>query len=123
MDSYEVEVIVPNRLLSEEEFKEYNIRSNANTGEWDTDVLLNNFEILDLKEWGFNEFLLDKWAGDEFSDKNKEIDTNEFSDKMELKLLYTSDEYQFIQNELSKQDANKEIALLKILKYETQISL
>jgi len=51
----EIDVRVPNRKLTKEEFKEYNIRSNKNTGEGDFDALANNFEIQDLKEWGFKE--------------------------------------------------------------------
>lgn len=51
-DQDEIDVRIPNRKLTKEEFKEYNIRSNANTGEWDWDILANEFEIEDLKEWG-----------------------------------------------------------------------
>ena len=32
--------------------REANIRMNANTGEWDFDVLGNHFELEELKEWG-----------------------------------------------------------------------
>lgn len=35
----EIDVRVPNRKLTEAEFKEYNLRSNKNTGEWDFDFL------------------------------------------------------------------------------------
>jgi len=49
-----IEVRVPNRKLTDKEFKEYNIRSNKNTGSWDFDILANCFEIGDLCEWGFN---------------------------------------------------------------------
>lgn len=51
----EIEVRVPNRELTQEEFKEYLIRSNKNTGQWDFDVLANAFEITELKDWGFSE--------------------------------------------------------------------
>jgi DNA modification methylase len=62
-DNFEVDVIVPDRELSVEEFKEYNIRSNANTGEWDVDLLLNNFDVGDLVNWDFPQHLLDGYAG------------------------------------------------------------
>ena len=35
----EIEVRVPNRKLYADEFKEYNLRSNKNTGEWDWNLL------------------------------------------------------------------------------------
>src|SRR4030066_369569 len=51
----EIDVRLPSRKLTDKEFQEYNIRSNKNTGEWSFDGLANNFEIEDLKEWGFDE--------------------------------------------------------------------
>ena len=51
----EIDVRMPNRKLTEAEFKEYNLRSNKNTGEWNFDELANNFEVDDLLEWGFDE--------------------------------------------------------------------
>ena len=51
----EIDVRVPDRQLNEQEVKEYNIRSNRNTGEWDFDLLANNFEVDELLEWGFDE--------------------------------------------------------------------
>ncbi len=33
--------------------REANIRHNKNTGDWDFDVLANEFEMDDLKDWGF----------------------------------------------------------------------
>jgi len=48
-----IEVMVPNRHLNEEELEELNIRLNKNTGEWDFDILANEWEITDLLQWGF----------------------------------------------------------------------
>tara|TARA_Y100000034_G_scaffold116848_1_gene155690 strand:- start:145 stop:1224 length:1080 start_codon:yes stop_codon:yes gene_type:complete len=52
---YEVDVRVPNRTLTEQEFKEYNIRANKNTGEFDFDILSSSFEYEDLQDWGFSD--------------------------------------------------------------------
>jgi ParB-like chromosome segregation protein Spo0J len=41
--------------LSKEDEKELNIRLNKNTGEFDIDVLANNFEVDELKDWGFKD--------------------------------------------------------------------
>ena len=54
----EIDVRVPSRKLTEAEFKEYNLRSNKNTGEWNFDELANFDEDL-LKEFGFDENELD----------------------------------------------------------------
>lgn len=48
----EVECWVPDRKLTDEEIDELNIRLNR-TGEWDFDILANEFEIGDLMDWGF----------------------------------------------------------------------
>jgi len=55
----EIEVRVPNRPLSEKEAKEYLLRSNKNTGEWDWD-LLSNFDEEILKNVGFEDIEIDK---------------------------------------------------------------
>jgi DNA modification methylase len=49
----EIEVNVPNRMLEDKEVEECNIRLNRNTGEWDFDVLANEWETADLIDWGF----------------------------------------------------------------------
>lgn len=49
----EIEVRVPNRKLEIEEAKEYLIRSNKNSGEWDYDILGNEWDPHDLHEYGF----------------------------------------------------------------------
>jgi len=56
--SESVECWVPDRELDEKEVEELNIRLNKNTGEWDFDVLANEFELPDLVEWGFEPFEL-----------------------------------------------------------------
>ena len=43
--------------LSQEDERELNVRLNKNGGEWDMD-LLSNFDIVDLKEWGFKDIEL-----------------------------------------------------------------
>ena len=50
----EIEVRVPNRILFDSEVKEYCVRSNKNTGDWDWDILAAEFDPKDLMEWGFS---------------------------------------------------------------------
>ncbi len=49
-----VDVRVPSRKLTEDELKEYNLRSNKNTGEWDFDILANDFDPAMLTDVGFD---------------------------------------------------------------------
>ena len=41
--------------LSKEDEKELNIRLNKNSGEWDWDLLASEFDVGDLKDWGFED--------------------------------------------------------------------
>ena len=51
----ECECWIPDRELSDKEVEELNIRLNKNTGQWDFDVLANEFQLDDLLDWGFSE--------------------------------------------------------------------
>jgi hypothetical protein len=106
--------------LTEEEKKRFAIADNIGFGEWDLEIL-EEWDV-PFEEWGVE---LPEMESEpeilDYSDKNKEIDTNDYSDKMTLKFELTSEEYQFIQSELSKINASKEIALLKLMNYEPQI--
>lgn len=48
-----VDVRVPSRQLTDDERVELAIRLNRNVGEWDWDMLANEFEQEKLYEWGF----------------------------------------------------------------------
>lgn len=53
------QVLVASKELTNEEVDELAIRLNKNTGEWDWDILANEWEMKELIEWGFDvdEFL------------------------------------------------------------------
>jgi len=53
MGETEVDVYVPDRLLTPKQEEEVLVRANANTaGKWDWDLLANNFELEEINEWG-----------------------------------------------------------------------
>jgi len=53
MGEIEVDVYVPDRLLTPKQEEEVLVRANANTaGQWDFDILANEFENFELEEWG-----------------------------------------------------------------------
>ena len=54
-EDIEIDVRVPPEKLTEQEFKDYLIASNKDTGEWDHDKLAEEFTIEELLEKGFDE--------------------------------------------------------------------
>lgn len=53
------ECYTPDRQLTDKEMQELNIRLNKNiAGEFDYDILANDFGLSDLLEWGFEKFEL-----------------------------------------------------------------
>jgi len=76
---FQIDVRVPDRELSIDEARELNVRLNKNAGQWDFDILANNFELDDLLDWGFDkgELDLDLWAGDAPEDVEPQIDKAE----------------------------------------------
>ena len=75
----EIEVRVPVRKLTDEEFERYLIQSNKVTGSWDYNTLANVFDNDDLVSWGFSEVELGIGIDSEkdFSKANKEITPGE----------------------------------------------
>lgn len=45
---------MPDHTLSRKEMDEICLRMNRNVGEWNWDILANEFEIDDLLAWGFD---------------------------------------------------------------------
>jgi len=74
----EVDCWVPNRELTEEEVNHLCIGHNLNQGNWDYEILANEWEMLDLLEWGFTEQQL---LGLESEDKD---DTKSLEDDSEV---------------------------------------
>lgn len=53
MGETEVDVYVPDRLLTPKQEEEVLVRANANTaGQWDFDILANEFDIDEINDWG-----------------------------------------------------------------------
>jgi len=52
--SDEIEVLMPDRLLESDYFDRVNIRDNLGYGNWDVDILGNNWDAEQLIAWGMN---------------------------------------------------------------------
>ena len=79
-DDYEVAVRVASRALTEKEREKLVIFLHKGAaGDWDFDMLANEFELDDLLEWGFEpkELDLDLWAPESPEDVEPQIDKAE----------------------------------------------
>ncbi len=77
----EIDVRVPNRKLTKEEFEEYNLRSNISSGDWDFEAL-KSIDIEMLMDVGFDNDDLSKiW------DENLETEDDNFNTQKELEKI------------------------------------
>ena len=108
-----IDVRIPNRELTDEEAKEYNLRSNKNTGEWDFDKLLSMNEEL-LKDVGFDEAFFDNLLNKD--DKNAEDDDFEQPDTETLKTnIKLGDIIEIGEHRLMCGDSTSEEQVLKLM--------
>ena len=88
--------------LPKDKEKELNIRLNKSGGDFDMDILANQFEIEDLNDWGFSDLELGLKSFDfqeeEFNEFSDEID----SDKVKIELSMNIDTYKEIETELNQ---------------------
>jgi ParB-like chromosome segregation protein Spo0J len=61
--------------LTEEQQKEFIVKDNVGFGEWDWDILANQWDIKELEDWGLDGF--------PFED-NIEVEHNDISDNIEI---------------------------------------
>lgn len=50
-------VLMPDRVLSDDEFKRIMLRDNHNNGGWDMDALANEFDLEELRDIGLHEIM------------------------------------------------------------------
>lgn len=72
-----VEVLIPDRKLTQEELDRINIRDNLSFGEYDFDILGNRFDIDELLNFGMPEDMLIGFGDDELL---AEVDTTELEE-------------------------------------------
>ena len=97
--------------LSAEKQREFLIKDNVSGGEWDWNLLANEWDEIELKEWGLDLPIFDS----DYSDKNKEIDIDSLDNEMIIKLKYIEDEYNLVREQLSKIASTPEQAIWKLL--------
>lgn len=94
---YDIEVRIPNKQLDEKTCKEYLIRSNKSGGEWDWDVMANNFDVEELKDWGFQDYELSFYNEEEVEmdrdDLTKTMDSYLNGNIRQIVLYFKAEEY------------------------------
>ena len=95
---------------TEEQRRRFIIADNVGFGEWNYDDLANEWEAEDLEDWG-----LDLPLGQDFSDKNKEIDTDGFADEVTITLKYSEADHAKVRDALSRVASTPEQAVWKLL--------
>jgi len=88
----EVSIIIADNL-TEEQQREFLIKDNTSGGEWDWEVLANEWDNNQLEDWGLDIPEFESYNDINYSDKNKEIDTDFSGQKYTFKLEYTEEEY------------------------------
>ena len=98
--------------LTEEQQKEFIIKDNVGFGDWDWNILANEWDNEELNEWGLE---VPQFNTEDYSDKNKEIDVDSLDEIMTIKLNYTEEEYWKVKEQLLKIAATPEQAIWKLL--------
>ena len=109
----EVFIIKASELTPEEQ-NEFIIKDNVSFGEWDFDLLANNFETPKLEEWGveihaLNETKID--VNDFFNEQTDEQKEN----KNKITLEYTEEDYNLVIEAFNKLEGSKEAIIFKLL--------
>jgi hypothetical protein len=99
--------------LTEDEQRQFIVKDNVGFGEWDWELLANEWNSEELSEWGLE---VPNFGSDvDYSEKNKEIDTDDFDDKMIIKLEFTESDYHLVKDKLSKIASTPEQAIFTLL--------
>ena len=84
--------------LTEDEARRFIIADNVGFGEHDWDLLANSWDSDELADWGLE---IPNFDNVDFSDKNKEIDTDFEGQNYTFKLEYSEDEYTALKEAIS----------------------
>jgi hypothetical protein len=111
--------IIQADTLTDKEKDRFIIADNVAFGEWDFEALANDWDVDELEAWGVDSPEFEEVKEVDYSSKNKELNTDDFDDTMELKFKLSRDEYLEVQERLNvvcaKQNVEtKEAALLEL---------
>ena len=97
--------------LTKEEERELNIRLNKSGGEFDLDILANEFEIEELKDWGFKEIELglniDKISENPYTNKIESPTYEASNDKPKINDLYNYEKTSLLIEKIKESNINE----------------
>ena len=79
--------------------KEFIIKDNLGFGQWDWDIIANEWDTDKLSEWGLDVINMEEFYGEETFDENK--DTTE-DDNVLINLTMPYDQYELMQDDFQK---------------------
>lgn len=93
--------------LTEEQKKEFTIKDNSNYGEWDWNILANEWENSELVDWGVDVWIPEE--GVELDDFFNEPEEEAPKPEMEkIVLEFTIEEFEFVMNKMTKDERTPE---------------
>lgn len=95
-----------------DEIRRFIIADNVEFGEHDWDALANEWDADELSDWGVD---VPGFDGQDYSGKNKEIDTDAMPDEMVMAFKFTQEQYFEVKQALSEIEETPEAALLKLI--------
>ncbi len=99
--------------LDEEKEKELIIRDNVQNGDWDFDLLANDWSVEELNLWGVN---IPNYSTDINLDNFfEDINEDKVDNKKKIILEYTDEEYELVKEELGKHGKTPEAAVFNLL--------
>jgi len=96
---------------TQEQKDEFIIKDNANFGEWDWDILANEWDNAELNEWG-----LDVWNPEDI-DLEQFFENDEGIEKSPTKIVleYSEDDYPLVLQAFEDRDGSNEDIVFKLL--------
>ncbi len=90
--------------LTKEQEQEFIIKDNVGFGEWDWDILANNWNEAELKDWG-----LDVWQTEDIAEEDfLETTSDDVKEKNKIILEYNTEDYNLLIDSFSKIQGSKE---------------
>jgi hypothetical protein len=104
--------IVDGSDMTDDEIRRFIIADNVEMGEHDWDMLANQWDADELSDWGVDVPWFDT---PDYSDKNKEIDTDAMTDVMVLSFKFQPEQYFEVKAALEEIAETPEAALLTLI--------
>ena len=105
--------IVKAENLTEEQKQEFIVKDNVGFGEWDWDMLANEWDVDKLDEWGLN---VPNYENTDIDlDAFFEEDNREKEEKFKIVLEYSEEDYNAVTEALQNYSGSKESIFYKLL--------